>query len=141
MITADDLAQWIRARGMPESVVTITTRGGTELHPALDYRAESVEPWPDGPAWAVVAASGRDDLVPLWTCGTVTVFSAADGSFLQWDAEEDEPWTIWPDFASAVRSLLTDLWEDEIDDADRVDVARLLLSEGERAAALVPEER
>lgn len=139
--STDDLTSRIRARGLPESVVTISTRGGAHLHPALEYRAESVEPWPDGPAWAVVAASGRDDLVPLWTCGTVTVFSAADGSFLEWDAEEEDSWTVWPDFARAVRSLLTDLWEDEAEDEDRAAIASLLLPEGLVAAALVPEER
>lgn len=137
----DDLAPRIRARGLPDSVVTIATRGGADLHPALGYRAESVEPWPDGPAWAVVAASGRADLVPLWTCGTTTVFSATDGSFLEWDAEESEPWTVWPDFASAVRSLLTDLWEDEVDEAARAEAAHLLLPTEEADVALVPEER
>ncbi|MCR8945599.1 hypothetical protein NW249_26180 [Streptomyces sp. OUCMDZ-4982] len=137
----DDLAQRIRARGLPDSVVMIATLGGARLHPALGYRAESVEPCPDSPAWAVVAASGPADLVPLWTCGTVTVLSSADGSFLEWDAEENEPWTIWPDFADAVRSLLTDLWEDEADDAARAEIARLLLPAGLIAAALVPEER
>ncbi|MFF0503780.1 hypothetical protein ACFYUH_09300 [Streptomyces fimicarius] len=140
-VDAKDLAQLIRARGLPDQVVTIATRGGARLHPALSYDAESVEPWPAGPAWAVVAASGRTDLVPLWTRGTVTVFSAADGSFLAWDAEEDEPWTFWPDFAAAVRSLLTDLWEGEHDEEQRIEVARLLLPEDGIAAALVPEER
>ena len=79
--------------------------------------------------------------MPLWECGTVAVFSAGDGSFLQWDAEADEPWTLWSDFAGAVRDLLTDLWEDEADDSHRADVARLLLPEGDVAAALIPEER
>lgn len=141
MTNAGDFARRIRARGLPEPVVTIATRGGAELHPALEYRAESVEPWPDGPAWAVVAASGWDELLPLWTSGTVSVFSAADGTFLEWDAEESEPWTVWPEFASVVRSLLTDLWEDEADEKDRAEVARLLLAEHEVAAALAQEER
>lgn len=136
-----DLARRIRARGLPDSVVTIATRGGASLHPALGYRAGAVEPRPDGPAWAVVAASGRDDLVPLWTRGTVTVLSAGDGTFLEWDAEEGEPWTVWPDFACVVRSLMTDLWEDEADEQDRAEVARLLLPEGLVAEALVPQER
>lgn len=140
-MTDDGLTERIRARGLPESVVAIATYGGAALHPALGYRAESVEPSPRGPAWAVVLMSGRAGLVPLWTCGTTTVFSAADGTFLEWDAEEDEPWTLWPEFAGVVRSLLTDLWEDEIDDADRAEVARLLLPAENVAAALVPEER
>lgn len=96
---------------------------------------------PDGPAWELVRASGRGDLVPLWTCGTASVFSASDGSFLQWSAEEDEPWTVWPDFVGAVRDLLTDLWEDEADDEDRAAIARLLLPEADVARALVPDER
>lgn len=136
-----DLAERIRARGLPSAVVEIATRGGDAVHSALWYRTERVSPSPDGPASAIVAMSGREDLVPLWTCGTVTVFSAADGSFVQWDAEEEEPWTIWPDFAGAVRDLLTDLWEDESDDEERAEVARLLLPDGDVAAALVPEER
>ncbi|MCK8475860.1 hypothetical protein [Microbacterium aurugineum] len=137
----EDLVGRIRSRGLPDAVVTIATRGGTALHSALDYRAESVEVSPRGPAWAVIAASGRADLVPLWTCGTVTVFSADDGSFLEWDAEEDEPWTVWSDFAAVVRSLLTDLYEDEVSDAVRTEVARLLLPGDEVEAALTPEAR
>ncbi|MBY0687918.1 hypothetical protein [Microbacterium marinilacus] len=138
---ASELAERIRARRLPEAVVQIATRGGAAVHPALGYRAADVWERPDGPAWEIVAASGRQDLVPLWTCGTVAVFSAADGSFLQWDAEEDGPWAVWPDFAGAVRDLLTDLWEDDADDGDRAVIARLLLPEHEIAAALVPEER
>lgn len=138
---ASDLADRIRARGLPEAVVDIATRGGAAVHAALGYRAEDVWQQPDGPAWEVVATSGREDLVPLWTCGTVVVLSAADGSFLQWDAEEDAPWTAWPDFAGVVRDLLTDLWEDEIDDEDRAEVARLLLPEDEIYAAMTPEDR
>jgi len=40
-----------------------------------------------------------------------------------------------------VRSLLTDLWEDEADDEHRSEIARLLLPEDETVAALLPEER
>jgi hypothetical protein len=126
---------------MPVSVVEIAIRGGAAVHPALGYRAESVSMSPDGPAWSIVRTSGGHDLVPLWTCGTVTVFSAANGSFLQWDAEEDEPWTVWPDFVGAVRDLLTDLWEDEAEDEDRAAIARLLLPEDDVSTALMPEER
>lgn len=140
-MTDDNLAERIRTRGLPEAVATIATRGGAAVHPVLDYRAESVSMSPDGPAWSIVRSSGRDDLVPLWECGTVTVFSAADGTFLQWDAEEDAPWTTWPNFAGAVRDLLTDLWEDEADDQARAVIARLLLPEDQVEAALVPKER
>lgn len=136
-----DLAERIRARGLPEAVVDIATRGGAAVHPALEYRAEDVWQWPDGPAWEIVAASGRKDLVPLWTCGTVAVFSAGDGSFLQWDAEENEPWAVWPNFAGAVRCLLTDLWEDDANDQDLAAIARLLLPRGDIDAVLTPEER
>lgn len=136
-----DLAERIRARGLPEAVARIATLGGAAVHPALEYRAEDVWQWPDGPAWEIVATSGREDLVPLWTCGTETVFSAADGSFLQWDAEEDEPWTVWPDFAGAVRDLLTNLWEYDADDEHRSEIARQLLPEDSVGLALTPEER
>ncbi|MFF0505157.1 hypothetical protein ACFYUH_16365 [Streptomyces fimicarius] len=44
--TPDDLAQRIRARGLPGAVVMIATLWGARLHPALGYRAESVEPCP-----------------------------------------------------------------------------------------------
>lgn len=138
---ASALAGRIRARRLPEAVALIATRGGASVHPALGYRAADVWQRPDGPAWETAAASGRQDLVPLWTCGTVTVFSAEDGSFLQWDAEEDEPWAVWPDFAGPVRDLLTDLWEDETSDDDRAAIARLLLPEREISAALIPEQR
>lgn len=140
----DRTGRWearIRARGLPESVVTIATCGGEEVHPVLWFRAEAVSESVDGPAWSVVAASGRTDLVPLWTCGTTTVFSAGDGSFVEWDAEEDEPWSTWPDFEAAVRYLLTDLWEDEAADDERAEVAGLLLPADRVAAALVPEDR
>ena len=100
-----------------------------------------MSPAPDGPAWTVIGTSGRDDLVPLWENGPVAVFSAGDGTFLEWSAEAAEPWTQWPDFRACVRSLLTDLWEDEDSDADRQAVARLLLPEDQVADALVLEER
>lgn len=138
---AFELAQRIAARGLPDAVGRIATQGGAAAHPALEYRAQEVWTPPHGPAWQIVITSGRTDLLPLWTCGTVTVFSAGDGSFVQWDAEADEPWRIWPDFAGAARHLLTDLWEDEVDDGDRADIARLLVSEDEIDAALVPEDR
>lgn len=47
---------------------------------------------------------------------------------------------VWPEFASAVRDLLTDLREDEADDQDRAVIARLLLPEDQVEAALAPEE-
>lgn len=135
------LRRQIRARGLPDGVATIATDGGVGLHPVLEYRAQAVSPSDDGPAWTVVTTAGKDGLVPLWTCGTTTVFSAADGTFLRWDAAENEPWETWPDFAGAVRHLLTDLWEDEENDDARAEVAHLLLPGGGAAAALVPEER
>ncbi|MFC5289463.1 hypothetical protein ACFPM7_20620 [Actinokineospora guangxiensis] len=140
-VRAVELGSRVRARGLPPAVEAIAVRGGAEVHPALAYRAQAVSAAADGPAWTVVAMSGRDDLVPLWTCGTATVFSAGDGSFLHWDAEEDQPWRAWPTFAGPARHLLTDLWEDETDDAERVAVARLLLPAEQIAAALVPEDR
>lgn len=138
---ASMLAERIRDRGLPEAVVELATQGGAHVHPALWFRVESVSMSTAGPAWTIVNAYGGEDLVPLWTCGTVTVFSAADGTFLEWDAEEAEPWTVWSDFAEAVRELLTDLWEDEVSDQDRAAIARLLLPAGDIAAALTPVQR
>ncbi|MEU3273043.1 hypothetical protein ABZ639_19555 [Saccharomonospora sp. NPDC006951] len=135
--TAEELAERIRARALPEAVVTIATRGGESAHRALGYRAESV--W--SPSWSVIEHSARTDLVPLWTCGTTTVFSAEDGTFLEWDAEEDQPWRTFPEFPAAVRSLLTDLYEDEVDDDDLRAVAELLLPADQVDDALRPEDR
>lgn len=134
---AAELAARIRARGLPESVVTISTAGGTALHRALEYRAESV--W--SPAWSVIERSGRDDLVPLWMCGTTAFLSAEDGTFLEWDAEEDHPWRTFVTFTDLVRSLLTDLYEDEVDDRGRRAIARLLVPRSEVRSALRPEDR
>ncbi|MFJ2619325.1 hypothetical protein [Glutamicibacter sp. NPDC087344] len=136
-----ELAERIRARGLPEAVIQMAIHGGAAVHQALWYRVESVSTSPAGPAWNIVATAEREDLVPLWECGSVAVFSAGDGSFLQWDAEEDEPWIRWPDFPHAVRDLLTDLWEDETMDVQRAEIARLLLPAGEVEAALIPLER
>ncbi len=122
-------------------MVEFAIQGGAVVHPKLWFRVESVSMSAAGPAWTIVNSYGREDLVPLWTCGTVTVFSAADGSFLEWDAEKSKPWTIWPDFTHTVRALLTDLWEDEVNDHDRAAVARLLLPEHEITAALTPLTR
>ncbi|NHB85497.1 hypothetical protein G7085_15120 [Tessaracoccus sp. HDW20] len=49
--------------------------------------------------------------------------------------------SVFSDFADLVRDLLTDLYEDEEDEAERERVAHLLLPADEAAAALVPEER
>ncbi|UZF48511.1 hypothetical protein [Rhodococcus rhodochrous] len=135
--TGEELTKRIRARTLPEAVVTIATRGGESVHPALEYRAGSV--W--SPSWAVIERSARTDLVPLWACGTTTVYSTGDGTFLEWDAEEDHPWTTFVDFPAAVRSLLTDLYEDEVDDDDLRAVAALLLPAHQVQDALRPEDR
>ena len=134
---AAELSARIRARGLPESVVTIASAGGTALHRALEYRAESV--W--SPAWSVIEHAGRADLVPLWVCGTTAFLSAGDGTFLEWNAEEDHPWRTFATFTDLVRSLLTDLYEDEVDERDRRAIARLLLRRGEVRSALRPEDR
>lgn len=142
-LTAEALARRIRDRGLPEAVATIATRGGGAVHPALEFAAGSISLDGGGPSFSVIANSGRDDLVPLWTSSTtVTVFSAADGSFLEWSAEDDEePWESWPDFASTVRYLLTDLYEHMVPDEHRRELAALLLPKEHVAAALVPEQR
>jgi len=134
---ADELSARIRERALPEAVVVIATEGGTAAHQALEYRVESV--W--SPAWSVIEHSGRSDLVPLWVCGTTAFLSAEDGTFLEWDAEEDQPWRAFATFAALVRSLLTDLYEDEVDDRDRREIARMLLPRAKVRRALRPEPR
>lgn len=140
---ADALAQRIRARGLPEAVVGLALNGGAAVHPALDIHVEHVELTGEDPSSAVIASTGREDLVPLWMPGaTTTVFSAGDGGLELWSAEDDDrPWERWPDLAGAVRHLLTDLWEAEIPDEDRREIAVLLLPAGQVAEALVPEQR
>lgn len=118
-------------------MVTIATQGGEKVHPELEYRAASI--W--SPSWSVIEISARTDLVPLWACETTTLFSAGDGTFLEWDAEEDQPSRTFPDFPAAVRSLLTDLYEDETDDADLRAIAELLLPPQQIQSALQPEDR
>jgi len=137
MWSASELTARIRRRGLPTVLATIATRGGPSAHPGLEYRAEAV--W--APSWSVIEDSGRTDLIPLWCCGTVTMFSAADGTFVSWDAEEAQPYDTFPDFAAAIRSLLTDLYEDEVLEKDRRAIARLLLPMWRRRYALQPEER
>lgn len=134
---ATELADRIRERALPDAVVVMATEGGAAAHQALEYRAESV--W--SPAWSVIEHSGRSDLVPLWVCGTTVALSAGDGTFLEWDAEEDRPWRTFADFAELVRSLLTDLYEDEADDRDRREIARMLLPRTKVRRALRPERR
>lgn len=142
-LSAETLEHSIRARQLPEAVVIIALRGGAAAHPALGDAAEYISLTDDDPTSAVIAISGRSDLVPLWmTSATTTVFSAADGTFVQWNAEdEDGPWEQWPDFASTVRFLLTDLYEGMVSDTELHEVASLLLPADQVAAALVPEER
>jgi hypothetical protein len=135
--TAEELADSIRRRGLPEAVATMATCGGAEVHPALDVRAASI--W--SPAWSVIERSGRGDLVPLWSCDMTTTFSAGDGTFVRWSAEMDEPRETFPDFTATVRSLLTDLWEDDVADRDRRAIAKLLLPRPQVREALRPEKR
>lgn len=139
--TTEELAGRIAARGLPDSVVQIATRGGATLHPELDHHTRSVDLSPDGPAATVVREHGTEDWVPLWQDGTTTVFSLPDGSFVQFSAEDDEAWETWDDFAGAVRFVLTDMYEGEAQDEDREAVAALLLPPELRAQALEPEER
>lgn len=139
---AAGLAERILARGLPASVASIAVEGGARVHPALAYRAQAVSPSALGPAWTVVDALGTDaGLLPLWSCGTTTVFSAPDTTFLAWDAEEDAPFARWPDFAGAAQGLLADLWEDETSDDELEAVARLLLPDEQVAAVLTVLER
>lgn len=69
------------------------------------------------------------------------MFSLPDGTFSQWSADADEEWERWAGFSDAVRYLLTDLYEDEVGEEDREQVAVLLLPRSEVAEALIPEDR
>lgn len=136
MMSDAELAERIRERGLPETVVRIATDGGETVSPALFYRAESVH---HDPAEAVMSSTA-EDLVPLWSCGIEHAFAGRD-RYLIWDPESDEPRAVFETFAQLVRELLTDLWEDEEDDEERARIAHLLLPPDEAAAALVPLER
>lgn len=136
-LDAEQLGERIRARGLPEAVVVLATQGGAGVHPALEYRAESV--W--APSWSVIEQSGRADLVPLWACGTTSYYSAADSTFVEWSAEEDKPWRVFATFAELVRSLLTDLYEDEVDQRACRAIAGQLLPRELVQDALRPENR
>ncbi|MGW6374512.1 hypothetical protein ACWFRB_00430 [Rhodococcus sp. NPDC055112] len=135
-MTPEEHAARIRSLGLPEVVVRIALEGGETVHPVLQNRADSV--W--APAWSIVER--HPELVPLWSSGTNAVLAATDGTVHWWSAEyPDKPLETYPDFAAAVRKLLTDLWELERDDDDRKAVAELLLPPGQVEAALEPVER
>ncbi|WFR71743.1 hypothetical protein P9209_23775 [Prescottella defluvii] len=114
----------------------IAVEGGATVHPVLQDLADSV--W--APAWSIVER--HPDLVPLWSSGTTSVLAAPDGTVQRWSAEyAGEPLSSYPDFATAVRVLLTDLWELDSEDDDRRTVAGFLLPPEQVEAALVPMER
>lgn len=142
-LTSKSLAERIRARGLPEAVAAIAVHGGESVHPSLWYRAQSI----DLSEWSPASCIGRDhgdaDWLPLWASGSATeiVFSLPDGTFCQWSADADEEWERWASFGDAVRYLLTDLYEDEVGEEDREQVAALLLPRSEVAAALKLEDR
>ncbi|GAB3621045.1 hypothetical protein GCM10027417_23060 [Glutamicibacter endophyticus] len=143
METTDELARRIRDRGLPEAVVSLALHGGAAVHPALELHADHIELTGDDPTSAVLNATGRQDMLPLWMTGaTTTVFSRGDGTIELWSAEDETgPWERWSDFGAAVRALLTDLWEFEVDEAQRREVAEFLVPKEELDAVLEPEER
>lgn len=136
-MASSELAARISATGLPDSVARIAVDGGETVHPELFYRARQV----GNPSWAVIEGSGRDDLIPLWTCGITTVFRREDGTFVKWDAEDSAPTRAYPTFHSLIRSLLTDLYEDEVGDDDRRAIAEPLLPSENVDDALVIEQR
>lgn len=131
-----DLTDRIVARGLPEVVARIAVDGGEAVHPALWFRAK--------PVWRAtseaVMGSTSEALVPLWASGTAHAF-AGQGRFVIWDAESSEPDEVFDSFTELVRNLLTDLYEDEEDEAEISHIAHLLLPADEAAAALELEER
>ncbi|MHC6176339.1 hypothetical protein [Glutamicibacter sp. X7] len=143
MDTTDELARRIRERGLPEAVVSLALHGGAAVHPALDLHVDYIDLTGDDPTSAVLGATESEDMLPLWMTGaTTTVFSRGDGSYELWNAEDESgPWERWSDFGGVVRSLLTDLWESEVDEAQRREVAELLVPKDQVDAVLEPEER
>lgn len=141
LTTPEDLAAAIASRGLPDAVARIATDGGAAVHPELEFRAEDVDLSPDGPAASIVGERGDEGWLPLWQSSTEITFSLPDGTFCLLSAESDEYREEWADFAGAVRYLLTDLYEDEVDEGDLAEIAALLLPEDQRAGALVREER
>lgn len=138
MITLNELGEQHRRLGLPPALTRLALEGGAAVHPALGFRVESV--WPS--VWESIAAlPGADDLVPLWGHGTTMAFAGADGTFQIWSAEAGERWDLYTDLPGLVRNLLTDLWEDEVSEVDRSEVAALLLPPADVAGALVPEDR
>lgn len=133
---SSDLPGRIRALGLPDVVGRIAVDGGESVSPALWYRAKSV--WPEVAEAAMGAVD--EELVPLWACDTTHAF-AGRGRYLLLAPEADEALSVFADFADLVRDLLTDLYEDEEDEAERERVAHLLLPAEEAEAALVPKER
>jgi hypothetical protein len=124
------LAATILERNLPPVVATIATQGGSVVHPALWFRAESVHP----AAWSLVDRA--PGLVPLWSCGIESAFVDADRTFPVWSAEHDQPRARFRDFAGLVQCLLSDLWADDETEEDRRAVAELLLPPRQVGAAL-----
>ncbi|MFE4502394.1 hypothetical protein ACFRFQ_21295 [Rhodococcus sp. NPDC056743] len=135
-MTPQEHAASIRSLGLPEAVVRIALEGGESVHPVLKNHADSV--W--APAWSIVER--HPELVPLWSSGTNAMLAATRGSVQWWSAEHpNAPLDTYPDFAAAIRELLTDLWEVDKDDDDRRTIAELLLPTEQVEAALKPIER
>ncbi len=142
-LTPKSLAERIRARGLPEVVAAIAVHGGESVHPSLGYRAQSIDLSEWSPASCLRRDHGDADWLPLWASGSATeiVCSLPDGTFSQWSADADEEWERWAGFGGAIRYLLTDLYEDEVNEEDREQVAALLLPRNEVTEALIPEDR
>ncbi|MFT4279641.1 hypothetical protein [Microbacterium sp.] len=134
-----ELADRIRVRGLPEAMVTIATKGGAVIHPALRGQADAV----NARGWSV--ARRHPHWVPLWSSGAMVTMVGPDGSLARWSVElSDESLRTYTDLADAVRNLLTDLWELDEDDTgadDRRSIAEALLPRDAVPGALTPIER
>lgn len=138
MTSLTDLPLRHRAIGLSPVLTRLALEGGVAVHPALWFRIESV--WPS--VWEAIATlPGAGGLVPIWGHGTAVTGARGDGSFEIWNAESEERQERYADLAGLVRALLTDLYEDEVSDDARRQVAELLLPSGDVEAALVPEDR
>jgi hypothetical protein len=108
----------LAAAGAPPNALRAARAGGASVHPALAFRL--------GTPSKTALSPARATLLPLWECGTVVTGLRDDGMFVQLSLElPNEPFWATPSFDEVVERLLVTLWEDDVEDADLREVARL----------------
>ncbi|MFY0533550.1 hypothetical protein [Nannocystis pusilla] len=108
----------LAAAGVPPNALRAARDGGASVHPALAFRL--------GVPWKTALSPARATLVPLWECETVVTGLRDGGMFVQLSLElPNEPFWETPSFDEVVERLLVTLWEDDVEDTDLREVARL----------------